>query len=237
MLLYQYGVAISVFVYLYLCRQLIQNKLGNYLENPSKANYITFLYKIYGVLFSVNFTWCLYLVFKLFDIVPITTYAFYGLHILLSLLIYWIAIEGYLMHRDPLVKPKPQKAKLTEQEQNQLLNQVQRIRESVEGQQVYLQPDLTLDSLSQYVGIHPKTLSLLINQHFCLNFNDFINQYRVQEAQRRLVSQQYAHLTIEGIGQEVGFNSKTTFNRAFKAFAKMTAKEYIRTQQAPGHAN
>lgn len=86
-----------------------------------------------------------------------------------------------------------------------------------------------------WVGVHHKTLSQLINQHFDLNFNDFINQYRVQEAQRRMVSGLYTHLTIEGIGKEVGFSSKTTFNRAFKAFAKMTAKEYIKSQQPSNH--
>jgi AraC-like DNA-binding protein len=226
----QYGTAISVFVYLYACRKLIQSKHSSYVENPSKVRYTNYLGKIYGILMIVNCSWCVYLVCRSFDLAVMLQFSFYGLHVLLSFLIYWMAIEGYLIHRDPVGLPRRQKTKRSAEDMEQVSDQLERIRQRVEGQQIYLQPDLTLELLAQNVGVHHKTLSHLINQHFNLNFNDFINQYRVQEAQRRLVNPQYSHLTIEGIGQEVGFTSKTTFNRAFKAFSNMTAKEYIKSQ-------
>lgn len=52
-------------------------------------------------------------------------------------------------------------------------------------------------------------------------FNDYINGYRVEEYLQKIATPQYQHLTLLAVAFECGFNSKTTFNRAFK---KMTGK-------------
>ncbi len=229
----QYVTAISVFAYVYRCQRLIQPLAGGLLHNNSEVRHLSFLTNIYWALLVINLTWSLYLVFKLFDASPIMSVTFYGLHILLSALIYWMAIEGYLLHRESIPSLSHQKSRLATQSVNneQLADQLQRIKDTVEVQEAYLQSDLTLERLAQQTGIHAKTLSQLINQQVGLNFNDFINRYRVLEAQRRLVSQAYEHLTIEGIAQDVGFSSKTTFNRAFREVTKMSAREYKKSQE------
>ena len=58
------------------------------------------------------------------------------------------------------------------------------------------------------------------------NFFDFINGYRIKEAKRLLVDPKGELLTILAIAEEVGFNSKSSFNTAFKKITGMTPTEY-----------
>ncbi|MEM6318074.1 MAG: helix-turn-helix domain-containing protein [Bacteroidota bacterium] len=60
---------------------------------------------------------------------------------------------------------------------------------------------------------------------------DFINRYRVQEVQAKLVDSKFDHYTILGIAQEAGFNAKSTFYTAFKKVTGMTPSAY-RKQRA-----
>ena len=66
-------------------------------------------------------------------------------------------------------------------------------------------------------------LSHVINASFNQNFRDFINSYRIEESKSRLVQDD---MNILNIAYEVGFNSKSAFNTAFKKFTGMTPKEY-----------
>ncbi|MEX0289954.1 MAG: helix-turn-helix domain-containing protein [Flavobacteriaceae bacterium] len=65
-----------------------------------------------------------------------------------------------------------------------------------------------------------------MNLHIEMKFQDFVNSYRIEEFRRRIASQKYRHYTIFGIATEVGFNSKSTFNNAFKKFVGITPQEY-----------
>lgn len=91
----------------------------------------------------------------------------------------------------------------------------------MDTKQPYLQPDLSLSDLANELKTNTSVLSQLINAGFNKNFNDFINGYRVAAYLEKAGTAQYQHLTLLAIAFECGFNSKTTFNRAFK---KMTGK-------------
>ncbi|MFA8436978.1 MAG: helix-turn-helix domain-containing protein, partial [Marinifilaceae bacterium] len=69
----------------------------------------------------------------------------------------------------------------------------------------------------------------IINQGHGLNFNDYINQFRVEEFKRLLQDPQFSKETLLAVAFEAGFNSKTTFNTAFKKFTGMTPSEYRRS--------
>jgi len=69
-------------------------------------------------------------------------------------------------------------------------------------------------------------LSQIINENLHLSFFDFINSYRIKEAGKRLVSSDYQKYTILAIAMNVGFNSKSAFNMAFKKFTNKTPSEY-----------
>ncbi|SMD34665.1 transcriptional regulator, AraC family [Reichenbachiella faecimaris] len=94
-------------------------------------------------------------------------------------------------------------------------------------QMPYLDSSLSLRALSEQIGIHPNQLSWLINERFQKNFNEFINQYRVEAFKRKAKDPKNAHLTLIGLAYESGFNSKTVFNTFFKKETGITPKEYL----------
>jgi AraC-like DNA-binding protein len=86
----------------------------------------------------------------------------------------------------------------------------------MQTQKPYLQPDLTLSDLAGLLKTNTSIVSQVINSGFSKNFNDFINGFRVDDYLEKAATPQYKHLTLLAIAFECGFNSKTTFNRAFK---------------------
>lgn len=101
-----------------------------------------------------------------------------------------------------------------------------RLRQFMEKEKPYLDSNLTLYNLAASLKLSPTLLSQAINQHAKQNFFDFVNQYRVEQVKQQLqAGADYQH-TLLGIALDAGFNSKTSFNRAFKKFTGMTPSEY-----------
>lgn len=96
-----------------------------------------------------------------------------------------------------------------------------------EKEKIYRDPNLSLDCLAERLNISSGYLSRLINDITNKSFNQFINEYRVHEVQKNLLSKEYAHYNILSIGLESGFNSKASFNRNFKEVTGLAPQEYI----------
>lgn len=90
----------------------------------------------------------------------------------------------------------------------------------------YLEPDLSLSKLSQLLGTSPQQLSKLVNEQAQRNFNDYINYHRIQAAKNLLTSTENDKYTISSIAFEVGFNSLSSFNSAFKKFEGQTPSSF-----------
>lgn len=93
----------------------------------------------------------------------------------------------------------------------------------------YLEPSLTLQKLARQRSMAATELSILINHKIGKHFFDFINEYRIKEAQRILVDPQQKQLTVLEILYQVGFNSKSSFNTAFKKYSGTTPTQYRRS--------
>ncbi|MGM9859651.1 MAG: helix-turn-helix domain-containing protein [Muribaculaceae bacterium] len=105
----------------------------------------------------------------------------------------------------------------------------EKIRAVLEGNDEIYSVDFSAQRLAEIVGEPYKNVSQTINECYGCNFNALINGYRVREACRRMGDpQQWGNLTIEGIGQSVGFKSRSTFISAFKANTGLTPTEYLR---------
>ncbi len=89
----------------------------------------------------------------------------------------------------------------------------------------YLKSDLKISELADLLTVPYYQLSQLINEEFLVNFYDFINKYRVEEAKKLLI-EDTKNYKIIAIAYEVGFNSKATFNRVFKKFTDLTPSEF-----------
>lgn len=106
---------------------------------------------------------------------------------------------------------------------------LQRLYDIMENNTQIYDEGFTLDQLASLVGSNPNYVSQVINEKKCCNFNTFVNEYRIKEACRRLTdTEQYGGLTIEAIGQSLGFKSRTNFTAIFKRFTGMTPTAYQR---------
>lgn len=90
----------------------------------------------------------------------------------------------------------------------------------------YLQENCSIQTVSEQTGISVHHLSNILNQRLEKNFPDFINEFRIKEARRILDSEQSEKMTLEAIGYECGFGSKSSFNKAFKKITNSTPSNY-----------
>ena len=94
-------------------------------------------------------------------------------------------------------------------------------------EKLYQNPELTLADIAKKVQSNSSVISKVINQGFKVNFNDFVNQYRIDQVKNAFQNQQHKKNTLLGIAFDCGFNSKATFNRAFKKHTTLSPKQYI----------
>lgn len=94
-------------------------------------------------------------------------------------------------------------------------------------EKAYQNPTLTLLDMAQLMGISTKRVSQIINQGFGMNFNDFVNEYRTQAVINQMQQGNHTVYTLLGIAYECGFNSKSTFNRAFKKHTGRSPRQYV----------
>ncbi|SHE98721.1 AraC-type DNA-binding protein [Arenibacter palladensis] len=95
----------------------------------------------------------------------------------------------------------------------------------MDSEKTYLNPGLKLTDLASKIGISAHMTSQLINQEFGEDFNSYINSYRIKEVISIFRKGKYG--SISEVFFYVGFNNKTTFNRAFKKYTKKTPSEFI----------
>ena len=102
---------------------------------------------------------------------------------------------------------------------------LQKIVALIEGEQLYLNEELTIADLASKLGYSTKTVSSTINNGLQKSFSLFINEYRVNLFKEKKASGKYDQLSIMGLAYDCGFNSKSTFNRIFKEITGSSPKE------------
>jgi AraC-like DNA-binding protein len=101
----------------------------------------------------------------------------------------------------------------------------------VENEKIYLDENISLQSLAGKLNIPSYQLSQLLNEKMNQSFPDFINSYRIEEAKEILtgpVGDEKKNVTV---AFDVGFNSVAAFYRAFKKFTGMTPQQYKKENQ------
>ena len=124
------------------------------------------------------------------------------------------------------VEAQQHTAILDEARQSDLLHRVFIIMETNEE---IFSPDFTLPRLAELLGENRNYVSEAINQRYHDHFNGLLNEYRIKEACRRFNDRaNYGNLTIEAIGQSVGFKSRSGFSTIFKQITGLTPSAYQR---------
>lgn len=104
----------------------------------------------------------------------------------------------------------------------------ERVERLMREDKIFENPELSIYDLSQQLDTHPKKVSQIINLGFEMNFNDYVNKKRVHAIIEKLEAGMHSIHTLLGIAFECGFNSKSTFNRAFKRHTLLSPQEYIK---------
>jgi AraC-like DNA-binding protein len=104
------------------------------------------------------------------------------------------------------------------------------LKTMMEEEKLYLKNGLKLDDIARRLSTSTNTVSQIINQNLKMNFYDFINHYRVDEAKRLMHDPAQRKLTLLAIAMNAGFNSKSTFNKVFKEHTNTTPSQYYRTR-------
>ncbi len=108
-------------------------------------------------------------------------------------------------------------------------NDIEIVKSLMEKDKVFLNPELNLSDMAQQAKMSRGQLSEVINSGFHQNFNDFVNSYRVNAFKNMIKENKHQQLSLLGIAQECGFNSKATFNRVFKKLTEISPSEYLKS--------
>ncbi len=148
----------------------------------------------------------------------------YTVYIGMSAVIYWMGHIGIYHFGTSLTTRK----KKPENRLNYVAVHIDALKKMIVEEKRYLDPNLTLDGIASELNLSKSYLSRLINSELKMSFPDYLNSIRVEEAKNYLQSAEYANYTLVAIGLEAGFNSKTTFNHAFKQNTLLTPSEFRR---------
>ena len=105
--------------------------------------------------------------------------------------------------------------------------EIAQIENYMKDQQVFLDPNISLTQISASLSIPIKDLSYIINNHFEVRFNDYINQNRIDHFSKMLNEDYLNNYTIDALIKKSGFSSKSTFHAAFKKIHNCTPSQYI----------
>ncbi|WP_373551564.1 PAS domain-containing protein [Haliscomenobacter sp.] len=104
------------------------------------------------------------------------------------------------------------------------------LKQLLETDKLYLNAELSLKIVTDLLNTNTKYLSQVVNHQAGLNFQQFINLYRVEEAKRKIVNDSLSNLTLYGIALQCGFKNKSTFYKVFKETTGVTPKDFVRTR-------
>ena len=162
------------------------------------------------------------------------------LNLFVSIITLYVGVKGYYTDTTKLNKldftfsPKtigiPEVLETSNQQKIIPEEQINNVRLLMEIKKPYLNPDLNLSDLAKQANLTRSQLSETLNLGFNKNFNDFVNNYRVEAFKNMLKENKQEQLSLLGIAQECGFNSKATFNRVFKKLTTFSPTQYLQTQ-------
>jgi len=219
----------QIYFYLLLCfrRLTYHNK------------YIT---QVYSSIDEVDLNWLRFFLYflgiwSLVDALPLIVYrknyALYPYTYIFSSFVYLfvmtIVFIRSLSQREMIVPVPVQNERKYEKNQlsdNERERYLKILLDYMESDKPYLKPEITIKDISSGTNIQTHIISQILNTNLNQNFYDFINSYRISESQRLLTTKMERPRTIIEVLFESGFNSKSTFNAAFKKHTGMTPSQF-----------
>jgi len=159
-----------------------------------------------------------------------------------SIAIIYVGMVGYFTDITPLNQIKPDQSvvihqaiynsstlpKPTQENSKESNERLGKLSLYMQTEKPYLDPDLNLIELAKSIKMTRAQLSEVINIGFNKNFNDYINEQRVDAVKEMLKAGKHKELSLLGIAYDCGFNSKATFNRVFKKWTGKSPSQYLK---------
>ncbi|MDY0088891.1 MAG: helix-turn-helix transcriptional regulator [Flavobacteriaceae bacterium] len=158
--------------------------------------------------------------------------SYYFLWIGMSFTIYWLGHIGVYKYGIDRERKNIRNHGITHIKQSIIIKpkgkneHISKMEDLVVNKKYYRNSELTLETIANELNINKSHLSRLINAELNTGFIDYVNKFRVEEAKFHLTNPEFSNYTFVSIGLESGFNSKSTFNNAFKKYTGMTPSEY-----------
>ena len=130
----------------------------------------------------------------------------------MALLTYWLGIQG-VWYRNETIFEKVKKLPANSKE---LASIIQQLNHVMLTEKPYLNPELSVATLAKFIEKKPYQLTKALNLQLGKKFNDYINEYRVEEVKLLINRPDYQNKTLLAIAFDAGFNSKASFNRVVK---------------------
>lgn len=165
------------------------------------------------------------LISRLLDSSDVFTISLYLNFIIKSFFIYILAFSLFIQFRVNLVRKKHLNLQVVSKK---LGND---IFEKINTDKPFLEKGLTIEKLANIYGTDSKTLSSNIKDEFGMSFNDYINNLRLEFFISLVENKEYEKMTLVGMAESSGFNSKSTFNRVFKAKFDCTPSEFVKRKR------
>lgn len=184
------------------------------------------IFRAYSIFAGVYILYAFILVSHL----PYTPWVCFGISLSITYIIYWLVYLAFDIPQfffaklaAPRKAAKYAKSVLTK---DKAAHYAKLLQEKMQEEQWFRNGDLRSKDLAESLGVSVHHLSQVLNESLQSNFYDFVNAYRVEAAKQLLIDEERKQDTILGIGLEVGFNSKNSFNNAFKKMTQMTPSQY-----------
>jgi AraC-like DNA-binding protein len=214
------------FFYTFVCYSMVlrsRHFLSSH-HNPDRDTMSSVVYYFYWISFAALLVIPVHVVLQLNGFHHPSIALFHGTAIVLSCIIF---METYYLWKYPelMREERPQAAPAEYSS-----DLVEKLNALMLVTKPYKKADLTVSDLAELLGTRAHVLSRVINDNFSKNFRDFVNTYRIEEFIRLANTKEYKHYTFLALAQEVGFNSKSTFNLAFKKLTNQSPREYFKSR-------
>lgn len=117
---------------------------------------------------------------------------------------------------------------LLEAEQKELQN---KLTVYFNNEKPYLDASLSLNTIAEILEISTNKASYLINEVIGMNFNEYVNSFRLKHFKRISLLPENENITLLGLAFESGFNSKTVFNNFFKKHENTTPSIWLKVNK------
>lgn len=230
---------LQVVVYFTALFLLLRRVKKLYLENNSGGNLNAYqwLFQLTAVLAALYVIVIFKNIFKFSDYPYISDWIKIGILLLQPFITCWYLYKA--LNNPGLFRNIDSKMKLVSDLvledkaiEPEILNEdLLKLKKYMTDEKPFLNPDLKIQDISKEINIPVRELSVLINHQLGQHFYNFVNTYRVENAMEILKDSSKSKVTILEILYEVGFNSKSSFNTAFKKQTGNTPTTYRKTLQ------